>query len=66
MTHSPRNLLIIYASGSNTTGKLFVLVSADFGDTWQTIEMEDGPTGIREVLYFGTNNGVYSYTFGKQ
>ncbi|MDZ7704111.1 MAG: hypothetical protein U5L04_06465 [Trueperaceae bacterium] len=51
------------------------MVSSDFGESWQTVEYEDGPTGIRvndmvslevngrEVLYFGTNQGVYSYWF---
>jgi len=73
--HSARNPEIVYASGVNARGQLFFIASGDFGDTWQTVEFESGPTQIRvndmvsvlengnEVLYFGTNKGVYSYTF---
>jgi hypothetical protein len=80
-THSARNPKIIYASGLNApsdkTGTLFFEVSSDFGNTWKNIEMPDSPTGIyvndmvsvmqngNEVLYFGTNKGIYSYTFEK-
>jgi photosystem II stability/assembly factor-like uncharacterized protein len=65
---------IVYASGRNSTGTLFFFASEDFGDTWQIIEFEDGPGGIqvndmvsvqengKEVLYLGTNKGLYSFT----
>jgi len=76
-TYSARNPNVIYASGKNTDGTLFFAASRDFGDTWQSITMPDSPTGIQvndmvsvmqsghEVLYFGTNQGVYSYRFGE-
>ena len=71
---SVMNTNIIYASGINQNGTLFFTASNNFGDTWQTIVFENGPTGIRvndmisvlqdgkEVLYFGTNKGLYSFT----
>ena len=74
-TKSYRNPEIIYASGANNEGNLFFVASHDFGNTWDTVEYETGPTGIhvndmvseleegKEVLYFATNQGVYSYTF---
>lgn len=73
-THSASNPGIILASGQNREGTLFFLSSADFGDSWQTTAVPGGPDGVRvndmvsvevsgrEVLYFGTNKGVYSYT----
>lgn len=72
-TKSAHNPEIVYASGRNSTGTLFFLASEDFGDTWQTIEFEDSPGEIyvndmvsvmdegNEVLYLGTNKGLYSY-----
>ncbi len=77
LAHSTRNPEVVYASGQNTEGMVFFAASGDFGDTWQTVEFKGGPTQIRvndmisvlqngkEVLYFGTNKGVYSYTFEK-
>ena len=71
---SSQNSDIVYASGINQNGTLFFTVTDNFGDTWETIEFEEGPTQIRvndmisvlengkEVLYFGTNKGLYSYT----
>ncbi|MBD3616950.1 MAG: hypothetical protein HUJ22_10290 [Gracilimonas sp.] len=76
-THSAANSEIVYASGRNSEGRLFFLASGDFGDTWQTIDHPESPTGIRvndmvsvmeageEVLYLGTNKGVYSFIFDK-
>ncbi len=64
---------IIYASGISASGHLFFLASNDFGDTWVLNEFPDGPTNIfvrdmvsaniggKEVLYFGTNKGVYTF-----
>lgn len=75
LTHSTRNPEVVYASGRTPSGTLFFAASADFGDTWEMVEMKNGPAGIRvndtvsvmvegnEVLYLGTNQGVYSYTF---
>lgn len=74
-THSARSTKTVYASGRNTSGTLFFAQTENFGDSWEIIEMENSPTDIqvndmvavetegREVLYFGTNKGVYSYMF---
>lgn len=74
-THSAQNPEIVYASGRNSVDRLFFLASGDFGDTWQTVEYPDSPAGIHvndlisvmedgnEVLYLGTNKGLYSFTF---
>jgi len=74
-THSARNPEIVYGSGLNDKGTLFFTASNDFGDTWQRVEWADSPAGIQvndmvsvmenghEVLYLGTNMGLYSYTF---
>lgn len=73
-TKSAHNPEIVYASGSNSTGTLFFLVSNDFGDTWQTVEFQDSPAQIhindmvsvmeggQEVIYLGTSKGLYSFT----
>jgi photosystem II stability/assembly factor-like uncharacterized protein len=75
LTHSARNPEVVYASGRNANGTLFFAASNDFGDTWETVEMENSSSGMRvndmvsviengkEVLYLGTNQGVYSYRF---
>src|SRR5699024_4684956 len=72
--HSARNPQIIYVSGRSATSTLFFAVSRDFGDSWERIKLKDETTGIwvndmisviqngHEVLYFGTNKGVFSYT----
>ena len=74
-THSADNPEWVYASGRNTDGSLFFVASGDFGESWETIEWDDSPAGVQindmvsvmedgqEVLYFGTNQGVFSYTF---
>ncbi len=77
LTHSSRNSTTVYASGRNADGTLFFAASQDFGDSWQQIEWSDSPTGIQindivsvmeggqEVLYFGTSQGIFSYTFNE-
>jgi photosystem II stability/assembly factor-like uncharacterized protein len=74
-THSVSDPAVVYASGINAQGTLFFAASGDFGNTWEIVEMDDSPAGVqvndmvsvmedgREVLYFGTNKGVFSYTF---
>lgn len=74
-TRSVRNPEIIYASGITAERSLFFLATANFGETWKTAEFAESPSNIyvndmvsvledgEEVLYFGTTNGVYSYTF---
>jgi photosystem II stability/assembly factor-like uncharacterized protein len=73
MANSPRSSRTIYASGINQQRTLFVLITTDFGTTWQTIEMDNSPKDIRvndmivveqdgdEVLFLGTNKGVFSF-----
>lgn len=74
-TKSSRNPKIIYASGRNATGTLFFLASNDFGDAWELQEFHESlgnllvqdmvsvTEGEKEVLYFGTNQGVFSFQF---
>lgn len=75
LENSVRNAEGIYASGRNTEGTPFFVASTNFGDTWEMVQMEESPTDIQvndmvsmmvggeEVLYLGTNKGVYSYRF---
>jgi len=77
LTRTSQNPKVIYASGSNSQGNLFFLRTRDFGNTWQTVEMDNSPSGIqvndmiavesndREILYFATNNGVYNFVFSE-
>jgi len=65
----------VYASGQNDNKKLFVAMSEDYGETWETLEFEGSPEELftkelivteidgKETLFFGTNKGVYSLTF---
>lgn len=69
---------IIYASGRDTGGKLYFAATSDFGETWQKEILEEGPHPIttndlavqvidgQEVLFLGTDRGLYSYTFAQQ
>jgi len=71
MASSSRSAYTVYASGQNQQGTLFYAVTRNFGDTWETIEVPDTPSGIsvndlavverggRDVLLFGTNNGFF-------
>lgn len=79
LAQSPKDGHIVYASGlyMNNSEPIFFAASNDFGDTWQTVADTTGPTGIttndlvaatvngNEVLFFGTNKGVYEYAFSK-
>jgi len=77
MANSLRSERTVYAGGINSNNTLFVLVTPDFGSTWQMIEMEDSPGNIRvndmvaieqngrEVLYLGTNQGLYRFDVNK-
>jgi hypothetical protein len=63
----------VYASGVNMASTLFFARSDNFGETWQQVAVPGAPGDIRtndmvsvmadgqEVLYFGTNKGVYRY-----
>ncbi|MGM0587993.1 MAG: WD40/YVTN/BNR-like repeat-containing protein [Bacteroidota bacterium] len=75
--HSVRDPKTIYVSGSRLSMKspLMFAFTNDFGNAWEFIEWEDGPTNVgvydmlsvmedgKEVLYFATTKGLYSYTF---
>jgi len=79
LAQSPKDGRIVYASGLHMTNSetLFFAASNNFGDTWQTVADTTGPTGIttndlvaaaingKEVLFFGTNKGVYEYAFSE-
>lgn len=72
---SIRNPEIIYASGRDSSTKLFFAVTYDFGETWEKEIFEEGPSPVtthdisvmtiegREVMFFGTDQGLFSYTF---
>ncbi len=67
----------VYGAGFNQTHTLFYTVSHNFGDTWTMVSDTSGSTGIRindlvattvkgkEVLFLGTNKGVYKYIVPK-
>ncbi len=75
LVHSARKPTTVYASGRNSNGTLFFAASGDFGNSWERVQWDDSPTGVQvndmvsvmedgqEVLYFGTNKGIYSYRF---
>lgn len=77
-THSALNPAIVYASGVNQAGSLFFLTSTDFGETWQKTEIESEESRFiindmlsvmqegREVLYLGTNRGLYTYPLNEE
>lgn len=72
-TQSVRDPNTIYASGRNQEGELFFMYTTNFGDSWQTVNIDTDSIGItvtdlvsvleeeKEVLYFATNIGVYTY-----
>ncbi|HKI43888.1 MAG TPA: hypothetical protein VKA08_01025 [Balneolales bacterium] len=73
LTGDPINADQVYASGHNQASTLFFASSPDFGDTWNIVTDNPGPSGVytntlfadtlngKKVLYFGTNKGVYRY-----
>ena len=81
LAQSPKDGRIVYASGlyMNNSEPLFFAASNNFGNTWQTVAdtTSTAPTGIHtndlvaatvngnEILFFGTNKGVYEYAFSK-
>lgn len=66
---------IVYASGKLPSEHLFFTATPDFGDNWETIIYENGPSGIivndiattiidnSEWLFFATNQGLFGYSF---
>lgn len=77
LKNSAENARRVYASGISPDGRLFVAISNNYGNSWEIEAYEGSPAGIRtndmivievdgkETLYFGTNKGVYSYTFSE-
>jgi len=67
------NSQIVYAAGIDYTSRLSFSISHNFGDSWETVVDSTGPKEIytndlvvttvngKQILYFGTNKGVYSY-----
>ena len=74
---SPSYPNIGYAAGSKAERTLFFARTTDFGNSWEIVEHEEGPQDIQvkemiatehegeQILIFGTNKGVYSYTFSE-
>lgn len=72
---SMRNPDIIYAGGRDVSGKLFFARTSDFGENWEKNIFEEGLSPIttndlavlmidgREVLFFGTDQGLFSFRF---
>lgn len=66
---------VIYASGRDPSTKLFFATTVDFGETWQKVIFEEGPSMVTtndlavlktngwEVLFLGTDKGLFSFTF---
>lgn len=73
LANSLHSAQTVYAGGYNSERTLFLLATPNFGGFWQTIEMPNSPPGIhvnhivsteqngREVLFLGTNRGLYSF-----
>jgi len=74
---SLRNPEVIYASGRDPSGKLIFARTSDFGETWEREIFEESPSPITtndlavltiegsEVLFFGTDQGLFSFGFEK-
>jgi photosystem II stability/assembly factor-like uncharacterized protein len=66
---------IVVASGKLPSENLFFAATSDFGDNWETIIYENGPSGIivndiattlidnSEWLFLATNQGLFGYSF---
>ncbi|HLR76850.1 MAG TPA: hypothetical protein VK106_04270, partial [Balneolaceae bacterium] len=75
LEQSVRDPVTVYAAGGNRTGRLFFYLSPDFGKSWKMVKIASEENDFRvndiisimkndrEVLYLGTNKGIYSYTF---
>lgn len=75
LAHSIQSPGTVYASGTSQQGTVFFAKSPNFGESWEIIEFVDGPAGVtvndmvaveingQEVLYLGTDHGLYSYAF---
>lgn len=68
----------IYAGGRDASTKLFFASTTDFGETWEKKIFEEGPSVVttndlavmeisgREVLFFATDHGLYSYSMDRR
>lgn len=66
---------VIYASGRDESARPFFALTTDFGDTWEKRTFEEGPSpttthdlavreiGGQEVLFLGTDQGLFSFRF---
>lgn len=73
--HSLQNSHVIYASGRDSSTRLFFAATADFGETWQKKIFAEGPSVVttndlavltvdgKEVLFLGTDQGLFSFRF---
>ena len=72
---SQRDPEVIYASGRDSSTNLFFVATRDFGETWEKTIFEEGPSVVttndlavmeidgKEVLFLGTDQGLFSYVF---
>jgi len=77
LTNSIRSESAVYASGQHPSEQVFFMVTSDFGDSWEVITFDNEPGDIivtdmlsveregNEVLYLGTNKGLFSFTFAE-
>lgn len=73
-SRSLQNPDLIYASGRDASTKLFFAYTTDFGETWEKQIFEEGPDIAttndmevmtidgKEVIFFGTDKGLYSFS----
>jgi photosystem II stability/assembly factor-like uncharacterized protein len=65
---------LVYASGRDPSTKLFFAYTTDFGETWEKHIFEEGPDIVttndmevmiidgKEVIFFGTDKGLISFS----
>lgn len=65
---------LIYAAGRDASTKLFFAYTTDFGESWEKQIFEEGPDIVttndmevmtidgKEVIFFGTDKGLFSFT----
>lgn len=70
---SLRDPNLIYAGGRDASTKLFFAWTIDFGETWEKQIFEDGPDRVtttdmevmtidgKEVIFFGTDKGLFTF-----
>lgn len=75
LAHDPDDSNHVFASGVSQDSTLFFITSQDFGINWSGLQrspfeedlytkvMLSGTFDGLKILFFGTNNGLYSYVF---